>query len=186
MSQPAYITEARSDEQHMSAYARGDERAFDALFQAYAPKLRAYFVWKGMRRQDAEDLVQQTFLHVHRARASYRTGDPVRPWVFAIARNQRLDHCRRRRRRPELLAELDAQPAPEPSCDSALHRERLRALSHALGQLPGEQRTLISQHFMEERSWSEIATHAGTLPGTLRVRAHRACIQLRGLLEEAA
>ena len=170
----------------MSAYARGDERAFCALFRAYAPKLRAYFLWKGMRRQDADDLVQQTFLRVHSARASYREGEPVRPWLFAIARNQRLDHCRRQRRRPELLEDLEAQPGAEPSCDSLLRSERLRALACALEQLPGEQRALINQRFMEERSWGEIATHAGTMPGTLRVRAHRACMQLRGLLEVAA
>ncbi|HTU60675.1 MAG TPA: RNA polymerase sigma factor [Polyangiales bacterium] len=167
----------------MNAYARGDERAFRPLFQAYAPKLRAYFVWKGLRWQDADDLVQQTFLRVHRARESYREGEPVRAWFFAIARNQRLDHCRRQRRRPEQLCDLDAQPCAEPSCDNALRSERLRALAGALEQLPCEQRALINQRFMEERSWTEIATHAGTLPGTLRVRAHRVCTQLRGLLE---
>ena len=60
---------------------------------------------------------------------SYWEGEPVRPWLFAIARNQRFGHCRRQRRKLELLGDLEAQPCAEPSCDNTLCSGRLRALS---------------------------------------------------------
>lgn len=183
MSNDTYSAALSSDEQHMSDYARGDERAFSALYRSYAPRLRGYFVRKGKRPHDAEDLVQQTFLNLHRSRAGYRDGELLRPWLFTIARNLCRDHGRRQLRRPETFCELDQHEA-EPLADGAVHGERLRALTLALDQLPGEHRNLLEQHWFEDRSFAEIADRDGSLAGTLRVRAHRACVQLRGLLDE--
>jgi RNA polymerase sigma-70 factor (ECF subfamily) len=172
-----------TDEQRMSAYLQGDQSAFDALFRAYGPMLFRYFVRHGKRAFDAHDLVQQTFLHIHRSRADYRLGEPVRPWLFTIARNVSHDHGRRQQRRPELICDVDTYQAIEPTSDSLLHSERTRALAIALEQLPGEHRDLLSEHWFEDRSWIEIASRNGVHATTLRVRAHRACLQLRQMLD---
>jgi RNA polymerase sigma-70 factor (ECF subfamily) len=170
--------------QLMRAHIRGEERAFEVLFRKYAPVLTGYFQRRGLSTSDAQDLVQQTFLQLHRARDQYREGEPLRPWLFTIARNVSRDHGRRRQRRPETFCDLDQYEAPVREADH-LHTERTRALALALEQLPREPRKLLNQHWFEERSFSEIAHREGTHSGTLRVRAHRACLQLRKLLERS-
>jgi RNA polymerase sigma-70 factor (ECF subfamily) len=176
-------TASLTDEQRMNAYVQGDTRAFTALFQAYGPMLFRYFVRQGKRPHDAQDLVQQTFLQLHRSRADYRIGEPLRPWLFTIARNVSHDLGRRQQRRPETCCDVDTYQAGEPTRESLIHAERTRALALALEQLPDEHRSLLNEHWFEDRSWTEIATRDGLHPGTLRVRAHRACIQLRAMID---
>jgi RNA polymerase sigma-70 factor, ECF subfamily len=70
----------------MERYARGDEAAFADVYDAIAPRLLD-FLRKATRDPfAAEDLMQQTLLHMHRARGSFIPGAPVMPWARAIAR----------------------------------------------------------------------------------------------------
>ncbi|HKU43036.1 MAG TPA: RNA polymerase sigma factor [Polyangiales bacterium] len=179
-------TASMTDEQLMSAYVRGDAAAFNALFRAYAPKLLGYFARQGKRTHDAQDLVQQTFLHVHRSRADYRLGEPLRPWIYTIARNLGHDHGRRQQRRPETFCEVDSYASAAPASESLIHGQRTRVLALALERLPGEHRNLLHEHWFEDRTWSEIAKREGQQAATLRVRAHRACAQLRAMLDAEA
>jgi RNA polymerase sigma-70 factor, ECF subfamily len=172
-----------TDEQLMSAYVQGDQGAFSALFRAHGSMLFRFFVRQGKRPHDAQDLVQQTFLHLHRSRADYRLGEPLRPWLFTSARNLSHDHGRRQQRRPETFCDVDCYEATGPTQESLIHGERTRALSLALERLPGEHRSLLNEHWFEDRSWTEIAERDGLHAGTLRVRAHRACVQLRGMID---
>lgn len=177
------ITASMTDEQLMSAYLQGDERAFSALFRRYASMLHRFFVRQGKRADDAQDLVQQTFLHLHRSRADYRLGEPLRPWIFTIARNVGHDHGRRQQRRPETFCDVDSYQANQPTRESLIHLQRTRALAQALERLPGEHRNLLNEHWFEDRSWIEIAKRDGQQAATLRVRAHRACAQLRAMID---
>lgn len=174
---------AQSDEQLMAAYLNDDPGAFRELFHRYSGALMRYFQRYGLSAHDAQDLVQQTFLRLHRARDGYRVGTTLRSWIYVIARNTGYDHARRRRRRPEVFCDPDQQLAAELGTDTLAQEERVRALSSALETLPAAQRALLVTHWCEERSWSEIAAIDGTPAGTLRVRAHRACLQLRSLMD---
>jgi RNA polymerase sigma-70 factor (ECF subfamily) len=173
----------KSDEDLMAAYLGGDERAFAELFQRNASLLGRFFARRGKRASEAQDLVQETFLHVHRGRNDFRLGERLRPWLFTIARNLCSDHGRRQRRRPEQLADLDLYEAAagEPFA-AVLQAERARALADALSQLSRAERRLLDEHWFEERSFAEIAARDGVQSTTLRVRAHRACVRLRELL----
>ena len=174
----------RTDEQLMAAYLSGDRTAFEALFQRYAPILAGYFQRHGRPAEDSRDLVQQTFLHLHRARFDFKRGEPLRPWLFTIARNSLLDHCRRQTRRPEQLADVDAHAAPpQHAASGILQRERTLALDRALARLSQRERALLDAHWVDERSFEEIAKRDGTHSTTLRVRAHRACVRLRSLID---
>src|SRR5919108_2138058 len=83
-----------SEEALMQAYVEGDVEAFERLFASLAPSLRAFFMRSAGRASVADDLVQTTFLNVHRARRQWRRGDRLRPWVFAIAGRVRVDWLR--------------------------------------------------------------------------------------------
>src|SRR5215467_14772428 len=100
----------RSDEELMLAYANGDESAFRELFRRYAPMLLRLCTRQVGRPADAQDLVQQTFLQLHRARRDFRADMRLRPWIMTIALNLARDLLRRRGRRPESAMEEAALP----------------------------------------------------------------------------
>src|SRR5262245_27229101 len=140
----------RSDEELMLAYAqRGDQAAFRELFQRYAPILIRLLTRQLGRHADAQDLVQQTFLQLHRARRDFRSDLRLRPWIMTIALNLARDLLRRRGRRPE--TEIDeavlAAPAETPAPDSSDVALRVRK---ALAALPMDQREVIELHWFEQ------------------------------------
>jgi RNA polymerase sigma-70 factor (ECF subfamily) len=172
-----------NDEQLMQAYVAGDREAFRELFRRYTPQLLRLFV-NGGAHADAQDLLQQTFLQLHRARFDYRSCEPLRPWVFTIARNLRRELTRRRARRPE--AELhDASDLRDSSSSSdptrPLEAERIRA---ALATLPPPQQEVIELHWLQELPFSEVAQVVGASLSVVKVRAHRGYRALRAILGE--
>ena len=173
-----------SDESLMETYVLSENAAaFAELFHRHAPILRGFFARRGKRPSDAQDLVQETFLHVHRGRYDFRQGEAFRPWLFAIARNVCHDHGRRALRRPEHFADLDLQEAPQHEPVVALVRaEQARSLENALVKLSEPERRLLEEHFWEERSFIEIGVRDGVHSTTLRVRAHRSCAKLRAFI----
>src|SRR5215471_21247139 len=93
--------EGPSDEVLMASYVTGDRQAFTTLFARLAPRLHRFFRRSFASEAAADDLLQQTFLKIHRARATYRQDMKVAPWAFAIAARVRLDELRRRKRLSE-------------------------------------------------------------------------------------
>src|SRR5689334_12688038 len=101
-STPAAPADATvSDEELMAAYVAGDTEAFRALFARHAPSLLG-MMRRHVRSPDhANDLLQQTFLQLHRARLDFRPGSELRPWMYTIAMNCVREHFRRLGRRRE-------------------------------------------------------------------------------------
>lgn len=161
----------------MARYVERDDReAFRLLFDRYGARLAAYFR-RTTGTDDATDLVQVTFLHLHRARMDFRKGQPLRPWLFAIAANVRRDHFRRKGRRPgesPLEEEIPVSPAASTSTDRVVRR--------ALEQLPDGQREVLVLRWYADLSYPEIAAMLGATHSAIKVRAHRAMQQLRALL----
>ena len=168
----------------MSAYLAGDEHAFGELFRIYAPLLVRFFMRQGKRLSDAQDLTQDTFLQLHRARADFRAGEPLRPWLFTIARNRCHDHGRRSRRKPEAFCDVDSYEAPQQAHETQalIAVERRDALHDALAKLSQPERKLLDEHWFGERAFAEIAARDGVQSSTVRVRAYRACQRLREMI----
>ncbi len=178
-------TERDADLQaQMVAYQAGRVEAFDALYVALAPELRAYLVAACRDAARAEDLVQETFLRLHRARATYQPGLPLRPWVRGIARRVFLMDRRaalRRGRREDAVA-ADATPmlaAAERPGERPGERQRLE---RALAGLPAEARRPFLLHHLFGFSFAEIAARLGIQPGAAKARSSRARLRLRALL----
>jgi RNA polymerase sigma-70 factor (ECF subfamily) len=169
----------RSDEELMTAYARGESAAFRELFERYAPLLMRMLLRQLRVREEASDLLQQTFLQLHRARLDYDAGQRFRPWIFTIALNLKREHWRRARRRPEaplddaVLAELGVEAR------GAKRWEARRDLLHGLSQLRPEQREVIELHWFEGLSFGEIGACLGLTANAVKVRAHRGYVSLR-------
>ena len=172
-----------SDEALMLRYAAGDEAAFRELFARWAAPLLRMLRRNVNRDVDAQDLTQQTFLQLHRARRDFRADMRLRPWIITIALNLARDHLRRRGRRPE--SSLDEGTFVEPSVPPAVGGEAedvAQRVRLALADLPREQREVIELHWFEQLSFPEIAGIVGATPGAVRVRAHRGYVALRARL----
>ncbi len=169
----------------MEAFIDGHPDAFNKLFERLAPRVRSLLAGLSGDRRLAEDLTQTTFLKVHRARGTYARGARVEPWIFAIARRTWIDDRRRRRSRPEDLSSDGTLPEP-PDADldtpNRLDPDQERALYERLASLPDPQREAIVLMKARGLSVTEAARVAGTTPGAMKVRAHRAYEALRAAL----
>ena len=123
-----------SDEALMAAYCAGDEAAFRRLFQRYGGRIYSFLLHTTGERTQAEDLSQQTWLKLHRARGSFDGGSRFAAWLYTIAANLRRDEARVRRRRPEDLTadgqvpSFAASAEPEVSAEAEAVRRALEEI----------------------------------------------------------
>lgn len=169
-----------SDEELMARYQAGDTEAFQELYRRYAPRLNGLMRRSLFRKEEAADLVQQTFLHLHRARNDFRTGAKLRPWLFTIALNLKRKHFRTVKRRPTSeLGEVDPignEAAPGTPLERLEDQAAVRA---ALAELPAGTREVMELHWFEGMPFSEVAKTVGASLSAVKVRAHRGYKRLR-------
>ncbi|MCU0675479.1 MAG: RNA polymerase sigma factor [Myxococcota bacterium] len=169
----------------MRRYLAGDRAAFSALFTALAPRVHGFFLRSFGAKDVADDLLQTTFLKLHRARDTFRPGAKVRPWVFGIAARVRADELRRRYRVPRSVSDdaLDdlrfSVPPPRPEAGQVAAR-----VQTAIAELPESQRVVVLLHRFEGLTFAEIGDALGAAEGAVRIRAFRAYATLRKKLED--
>jgi len=166
----------------MRAYQAGSLEAFEALYAELATPLRQYLASIARDRGHAPDLLQDTFLQVHRSRHTYRPALPVRPWIFAIARHVALMDRRTAARRPAIGAELPELPVP-PEVASLADRETLR---RALQTVLPDRREALLLHHVWGFSFAEIGQLLGIRADAAKLRSSRGMADLRIELTTAA
>jgi len=179
------------DEEHaqlMGRYCDGDAAAFHRLYALVAPRILAYLVSLVSDRALAEDLVQQTFLKVHQSRGSYvRAANPV-PWIYTIAHRTCLDELRKRKRTPvKLTTDGDLPTGPRAGLTGQVEEVEARDEDGAtsrisladLERLPPNQKEALLLTKVHGHSVTQAAMIAGTTPGAIKLRAHRAYVTLR-------
>jgi len=164
----------------MLRYQQGDRLAATEFVRALSPMLYRFFSRAGQPPADAEDMLQDCWLRIHRARHTYRPPAPVLPWVFAIARHSRVDAWRRRQSRQAREVMLEQLPElPAPPVASANPEDFHRLLDH----LPESQREVLMMMKVSGMSIEEVARATGSTTGAVKQKAHRAYEKLRQLLE---
>jgi RNA polymerase sigma factor (sigma-70 family) len=172
----------------MKRVQEGDAGAYAALLDSLIPLLRRL-----VRRRrwlagphDADDLVQDILLAMHRARATYDPARPFLPWLLAIARHRTAESARQQVRRTShevVVEDLDVTfQAATTNFLMSGYRDP-QALKHALGHLPSKQRTAIELLKLRGLSLKAAASATGTSVGALKVATHRAMIALRKMLK---
>ncbi len=163
----------------MEAYQNGDRQAANRLIECVSPALHRYLALHTADRRHADDLMQDVWLRIHRARHTYRPGEPVLPWLYAVARHVRIDGYRRRsfERRESPL-----EGAPEPAVPAASQRSAGPDLERLLASLPESQREVISLLKLSGLSLEETARVTRSSVGSVKQKAHRAYEKLRSLL----
>src|SRR5258708_26418332 len=167
----------------MARYQKGDPKAIEDLIRRLSSGLMRFLASPRFSKTDTEDLFQECWMRIHRSRHTYRSPEPVLPWIFAIARHTRVDGYRRRRRResrevlvanpPEVFART--QPAP------AVERDEFVRL---LESLPESQREVILMLKVSGMSLAGVARTTSCSVGAIKQKAHRAYEKLRLVLEK--
>jgi RNA polymerase sigma-70 factor (ECF subfamily) len=166
----------RSDEDLMAAVASGDETALTALIDRYAASMHAYLLRHSGSREDADDLLQETWVRVARSAKSFDTARRFRSWIYGIATNLARDLFRRRVTKERALRTLATNPPATAGADSA-DRGELRA---RIAELPESMRAVLLLRYYEGMSEAEMAEALEIPRGTVKSRLHAALRELRG------
>lgn len=166
----------------LEGLGRGEERAFDDIYDEYRPRIFTFVLGMVGRREVAEELCQEVWLRLAARAAWLRKDTRLAPWLFTVSRNLCLSYWRTRRfegvgcSAPELLESLpEASPSPERRAESEQMAERLK---QGLACLPARYREALLLVGVEEMAPAEAATICGVKPEAMRKRLERA----RGML----
>jgi len=163
----------------MLRVASGDLEAFAVLVDRHQGGLIQYFAMLTRDRALAEDLAQEVFLKLYRARRRYRPDARLETFLYRIARNLWTDHLRRQHRRGTWVSLEDTEPvAAVPS--TVLDWE---TLERAVAALPEKQRHVFLLSRIEELSFPEISDLLEIPLGTVKSRMHHALAVIRKALD---
>jgi len=165
-----------SDEQLSARAARGDARAFEAIFRRYHQDLYRFCLSMVGDADDAQDTLQNTMVKVMRALPGERRRIQLRPWLYRIARNESIETLRKRRDESQLESQQSTEAGP---AESAETRARLRQLLSDLEQLPGRQRAVLTMRELAGLSYAEIAAALDCSEAVARQALYEARVSLR-------
>jgi RNA polymerase sigma factor (sigma-70 family) len=193
------VSDSTSDEILMAAYQAGNQAAFAELFERHSGSVYGFLARRLPEENLAEDLYQEAFLRLHRARHSYDTRRPFRAWLFAIVHNLLNDVLREHARAPqkETLREVAASSFDDEAIaiadvsgqefvrdDSspealACARQSTKALAAALRALPGDEATVLILARLEGLSYDDIGLVIGRSAAATKQLAYRALKRVR-------
>jgi RNA polymerase sigma-70 factor (ECF subfamily) len=160
----------------MARYQDGDSAAASALVDHVSPQLFRFFAAQISSRAEADDLLQETWLRVHKVRHTYRTGEPAMPWFYAIAHHIRVDHYRKAVRSAagerRLMESQEAATMP----NDARPMEEVAIL---LAPLSASQREVLEMLKVAGMSLEEVARATSSSVGSVKQKVHRAYKRLR-------
>jgi RNA polymerase sigma factor (sigma-70 family) len=160
-----------SDARLAQLAARGDERAFEVLYDRHHRALLGFCRHMVGSPDEAEDALQQTFLRAHRALLAHGAPDDPRPWLFAIARNRCKTLLAARRAEAEVGEDL---PATAGLADEVQARADLRAVVEDVARLPDNQRAALVLAELADLSHAQIGEVIGVRAGKVKALVHQA------------
>ena len=165
----------------MIRYQGGSLEAFEEIYAELAAGVRRYLLHLTSGSETADDLLQETFLQMHRSRAAYNPAYAVRPWVFGLARNVFLMNRRAARRLAQVYeSREDLSEFPVlPEAESLGSRDQIR---RGIASLSADQAEALLLHHEWGFNFEEIAGMLGISAAAARARASRGMADLRAAL----
>ncbi len=187
------MTDTRQDHELIRRALRGDQRAFEALYKAYRPRVHAAIIRRVSDRDEAEDLAQMTFIRAFQALKGFRGDAAFSTWLTQIALNVCASHLRERRVRQgyetaesasfHLMKRTSAggEDLEEMVCD----RRRAELVRRTIRALPPRYREAMWLRHVQDRSYTEITRTLSVPIGTVKTWLCRARRQLQGEFRKA-
>jgi len=165
---------------------RKDKDAFRQLFETFAPRIRGFIGRQGQDSDMIEEVVQETFIRVwNKAQLFDPEKASASTWLFAIARNTRVDIFRKSGRPTPDANDPTFVPDPEPSADRLVSRaEESHRLQKALSLLPSDQQEVLRLAYFEEKAHAQVAEDLGIPLGTVKSRIRLALGRIRSELRD--
>nr|WP_221277100.1 sigma-70 family RNA polymerase sigma factor [Deinobacterium chartae] len=162
---------------------QGDEEALRILYGQLGPAVQALALRMLGSREEAEEVLQDTFVRLHARAVGYRSDfGSARAFVYTIARNEALSRLRSRQARPRHADGWDVHEPDVPlSAPAADPLDRL-LVERALERLGPPDDHLLRAAFFQGHSHAELARHSGLPLGTVKTRLRRALLRLQALL----
>ncbi len=162
----------------MIAYQGGSLEAFQEIYAQLAAGVRRYLLHLAGGSDIADDLLQETFLQMHRSRAAYNPSYPVRPWIFGLARNVFLMSRRAARQQAKMYESREDLPEYPvvPEAERLGSRDEIR---RGMASLHPDQAEALLLHHEWGFSFEEIAGMLGISAAAARARASRGMADLR-------
>ncbi|MBO5187848.1 MAG: RNA polymerase sigma factor [Alistipes sp.] len=153
----------------------GDDTAFEYLFNRYRDAILRLLVQRAGSSEDADDLLQETFIKVYLRLDRYNPDYTFGQWVYTIARNTFIDYVRRRQEELPIDERFSAPASTAPTPEENVIRLQERSqIEHCLESLSPRYGRLIRMRFLEEYSYEEIAEKLALPLGTVKTQIHRA------------
>ncbi len=190
MLRPSLVPDDAQIDAVMDRYAAGESDAFAELYRLLYPRFLSYFTRMWGASRSPEDLIQEVFLRIHRARGLFTRGAPALPWAYAIARNVLIDHSRAARLRAPIGVQVDELPdRADGAADgesAAVASETARTIERVLQEVPASQREAFILVRYEGLAVKDAAKVLGATPIAVKLRAFRVYEALRAALAAAA
>jgi len=176
-----------NDQELVSDYLRGDEKAFPELVKRYIQPIHN-FVFSSVRDAgQAEDITQEVFIKAWTHLRRFDLTKSFKVWLYAIAKNCIFDYLRKKKIVPFSALEQEDQvfeiPAREPGPDEILRQtDSWKTLDNAMGKLPFDSREVLILYYRDGFNFREIAEIFKTSVNTIKSRHLRAMAQLRKIL----
>jgi RNA polymerase sigma-70 factor (ECF subfamily) len=183
------VTQAETDEQLVRKSQQDDERAFGELVSRYESKVYSLALKMVRNPEDAEDVLQDTFLRAYRGIKSFKGNSTFSTWIYRITANSALMRLRKRQLPTVSIDDADEREAPINIADWApgpveqmLNQETQAAMTEAIEALPPEFRQVFVLRDIEELSNAEVAEILDLSVAAVKSRLHRARLKVRNRL----
>jgi RNA polymerase sigma-70 factor (ECF subfamily) len=183
------VTQAETDEQLVRKSQQDDERAFGELVSRYESKVYSLALKMVRNPEDAEDVLQDTFLRAYRGIKSFKGNSTFSTWIYRITANSALMRLRKRQLPTVSIDDADEREAPINIADWApgpveqmLNQETQAAMTEAIESLPPELRQVFVLRDIEELSNAEVAEILDLSVAAVKSRLHRARLKVRNRL----
>ncbi|WP_400246594.1 RNA polymerase sigma factor [Niallia sp. JL1B1071] len=150
--------------------------SIDELYRQYNQELIHFLLYLGVKKEEAEDLVQEVFIRVLKTKCLFKGESSERTWLYTIAKNIAIDHFRKQKNSYSFDSEIpihikDEQALPE---EIALHKEQLDWINHLLTCCTADQKKVIYCRYLKEMSIIETALNLGWSESKVKTTQHRA------------
>jgi len=177
----------QSDQYYIDKVLQGDTQAFSVLVDRYKHMVYTLAVRMVGKKEEAEEIAQDTFLKVYRSLSGFKGDSKFSTWIYKIAYNRSLDYIKKLKRIPETgLIEEYAEHNRENTAHS-MHQleldDRKNIIKRAMKELPSDYAVILTLHYFEELSLKEISKVMEASPDTLKVKLYRARKRLGGILQ---
>lgn len=169
-----------SDEELMVLYQDSNFLVFETLYKRHAGRIFGYFQRK-VNADISQELLQETFGRIHKARDKYSSSYPFLPWVFTVAKNILIDHFKKAETQTYLNSmetDLSELPGEEGVSDLA----GIQQLELALSMLPDQQKRALQLRYLDDWSFERIASELKTSPQNVRQIVSRGLRRVKSIL----